>query len=193
MTKSELRKIYLEKRSALTSGELGGSSREIARRFFESFDLSTVRTLHCFVPIKRFKEIDTSLIYERIWRDLPQIRTIAPRVDRKIDDVRNLEFTSNTELIENAWGIREPASGESIDPAEIDMVLVPLLCFDERGYRVGYGKGFYDKFLSRCRPDCQMIGLSYFPPVGFIDDLAEYDVRLDRCITPTEIFSSDFE
>ena len=61
----------------------------------------------------------------------------------------------------------------------IDMVLVPGLCFDGDGHRVGYGKGFYDRFLKTCRPDCIKIGLSYFEPVESIDDVHEGDVRLD--------------
>lgn len=69
------------------------------------------------------------------------------------------------------------------------MVLVPLLCIDREGYRVGYGKGFYDKFLARCRPDCKTVGLNYFPPVERIDDVAEHDIRLDHAVNPDEVYS----
>ena len=71
MTKSELRKIYLEKRRNIAADALAAKSLRIASRFFESCELSTVRALHCFIPIAKFHEIDTSLIYERIWRDFP--------------------------------------------------------------------------------------------------------------------------
>jgi len=77
---------------------------------------------------------------------------------------------------------------EGVNDAEIDMVLVPLLCFDRQGHRVGYNKGFYDKFLKRCRPDCLKIGLGYFPPEAAIDDISSFDVKLDHCITPESIF-----
>lgn len=188
MTKSELRKSYLEKRSALTPDECSEASRSIAERFFHTYDLATVKTLHCFIPIARFNEIDTSLIYERVWRKLPQIRTTAPRVDAKSGEIQNLVFSSDTELTANAWGIREPGHGDVVDAMEIDLVIVPLLCFDKSGHRVGYGKGFYDKLLSRCRLDCLKIGVSYFAPIDRIVEVGPHDVPIDACITPREVF-----
>ena len=68
------------------------------------------------------------------------------------------------------------------------MVLVPLLAFDSKGYRVGYGKGFYDRFLKQCRNDCVKIGLSYFEPIDAINDAGEFDVPLDFCITPQKAY-----
>ena len=90
----------------------------------------------------------------------------------------------DSELIENRWGIREPVSGEVLGPEQIDLVIVPLLCFDASGHRVGYGRGMYDRFLAGCRADCLKVGLSYFPPVAAIDDVSETDIGLDVCITP---------
>ena len=68
------------------------------------------------------------------------------------------------------------------------MVLVPLLCFDENGYRVGYGKGFYDRYLKQMNSKTIKIGLSLFPPVKLITDTSDWDVKLDFCITPEQIF-----
>ena len=73
-------------------------------------------------------------------------------------------------------------------PAEIDLVFVPLLAFDKKGFRVGYGKGFYDKWLAGCRPDCIKVGFSYFEPVESIDDRHEFDVPLNLCITPHNVY-----
>ncbi len=78
---------------------------------------------------------------------------------------------------------------EYIDEKKMDIVLVPMLCFDEKGFRVGYGKGFYDKFLSLCREDCLKIGLSLFPPIQKIENVEDYDVKLDFCITPNQIYN----
>ena len=64
------------------------------------------------------------------------------------------------------------------------LVLVPGVCFDQTGHRVGYGKGFYDRFLKTCRPGCLKVGLSYFEPVDPIDDVHDGDVRLDFIVTP---------
>ena len=69
-------------------------------------------------------------------------------------------------------------------PSEVDVVLVPGLAFDEGGHRVGYGRGFYDRFLALCRPDCLKVGLSYFEPISQITDIHAGDIRLDLLITP---------
>ena len=191
MLKSELRKIYLEKRNELSASELADLSGRIAELFFESIDLSSVTNLHTFVRIAKFSEIDTSMIYYKLWRDLVHVRTFAPRMDFDAGEIESVEFAEDTELIESAWGIREPAGDKTVDASELDLVIVPLLAFDKLGYRVGYGKGFYDKLLSKCRADCLKIGLSYFPPVDEIADVAEHDMRLDFCLTPEEIFTAE--
>lgn len=189
MLKAELRKIYLARRKSLSAKERGEKSRRIAAVFFQNFDLSKIRYLHCFLPIEKFGEIETEPIFRRIWLDFPQIETLVPRVDFRADEIENLKFTSATALVRNAWQIDEPAHDESVEPEKIDLVLVPLLCFDEKGFRVGYGKGFYDRFLKSCRPDCLKIGLSYFSPVDEIEDAQNHDVKLDFCVTPERIFS----
>lgn len=187
MTKSELRQIYLRKRADISPGERTNASHSIADRFFGSVDLVGAKTIHCFIPIAKFHEIDTSLIYERIWREFPNLRTAAPRTDLVSGELEHAAFDARTKLIENSWGIREPADSVLIEPSEMDIVLVPLLCFDKGGHRVGYGKGFYDRFLARCRSDCLKIGLSCFPPTRQIDGISGHDVGLDRCITPDSV------
>lgn len=187
MTKSEIRKVYLEKRRSLTLPEVASMSAAISEQFFREIDPLTVTAVHTFIRIKKFNEVDTSSIYYKLWSSHPWIRTFAPRTDRVAGRLENVEFSPATELIENRWGIREPV-GEDTDPQKIDVAVVPLLCFDESGYRVGYGKGYYDEFLSRCRPDCLKVGVSFFPPVEDIDDLHGGDVPLDLCATPGRMY-----
>ncbi|MDQ3042021.1 MAG: 5-formyltetrahydrofolate cyclo-ligase [Acidobacteriota bacterium] len=189
MNKSELRKIYLEKQKSLSDSERRETSRRIAERFFENFSLENICFLHVFLAIEKNREVETSYIFKRLWRDFPEITTVASRIDFRAMTLENLKLTPETKLVRNRWHIFEPTDGELIEIEKIDAVTVPLLCFDERGYRVGYGKGFYDKFLSECRTDCLKIGLSYFAPVAEISDAREYDVKLDCCVTPEEIFN----
>lgn len=188
MLKKNLRKIYLDQRKSLSAAEKEVKSFSIAERFFKNFDLSKINFLHSFLPIERFAEIDTRPIFEKIWRAFPRIQTLVPRVNYQTDEIENLTFSIETETAKNAWQIHEPTHDKTIETEKIDMVLVPLLCFDERGYRVGYGKGFYDKFLSGCRADCRKIGLNYFAPVEKISDVNEFDVPLDFCITPEKVW-----
>jgi len=184
MIKSELRKIYLEKQKSLSDVERNEKSLKLANRFFENFNLADISFLHVFLPIEKNREIETFLIYKRLWQNFPEITTIASRVNFQLMTLENLKFTKDTKLVRNRWHIFEPMEEELIEIEKIDAVLVPLLCFDERGFRVGYGKGFYDKFLSECRTDCLKIGLSYFAPTAEITDAADFDVRMDFCLTP---------
>ena len=189
MTKAALRKIYLEKQKNLSALEREEKSRRIADLFFENFDFDRIKFLHCFLPIEKFNEVDTRIILEKIRRNFPQIEIVVPRVNSQIGEIENLRYTLETKLTASFWGIDEPTHDETIEAEKIDLVLVPLLCFDEKGFRVGYGKGFYDKFLKNCRADCLKIGLSYFPPIAEISDVHNFDVKLDFCVTPEKIWN----
>lgn len=189
MIKAELRTISLARQRNLSPAERIEKTRQIADCFFRNFDLVEIEFLHCFLPIDKFAEVDTRLILERVWKDFPRIETLAPRVDWQTGEIESLRFSAQTMLRLNRWGISEPAGAETIAPQKIDSVLVPLLCVDRRGFRVGYGKGFYDKFLKNCRADCLRIGLSYFPPVEEISDAQSFDIKLDHCVTPEKVWS----
>jgi 5-formyltetrahydrofolate cyclo-ligase len=188
MTKSKLRKRYLEKRAALSPTEAAAMSGRIAERFFNEVDLTAVKTLHTFIRIAKFNEFDTSMIYYRIWRDRRRVATCAPVMDRDTGELESYFFDEETVFIENAWGIREPVGTEKADPEKIDLVIVPLLCFDETGHRVGYGKGYYDRFLARCRPDCLKAGISYYPPEDKIANVHSGDVAVDLCVTLERVY-----
>ncbi len=188
MNKSGLRQIFLKRQEALTPDECDHRSRQITDLFFENFDLSTVKVLHCFIAIEKFNEINTSSIFQRLWTEFQHIETVVPRVNFKTGEIESLKLTTETQLVPNKWQIREPSHAEYVETSKIDVVLVPLVCLDKAGNRVGYGKGFYDRFLNKCRPDCVKIGLSYFPPLKNVEDVGKHDIKLDRCITPVRIF-----
>ena len=186
--KSELRKTYLEKRKHLSAQQIEVNSRVIADLLFAEFDFAKRDVVHCFISIAKFNEVETSIIFERIWDDFPDVRTAVPRVDDRSGELEHFFYDRGTNMAKNAWGIEEPSGAERADPKEIDLVIVPLLCFDERGYRVGYGKGYYDRFLRECRADCVTAGLSFFPPEIEIKDVHDGDFALDMFIMPNGIF-----
>jgi 5-formyltetrahydrofolate cyclo-ligase len=188
MTKSALRRSFLARRQLLTPDERETASAQIIANFFSNFDLSEVRFLHCFIPIEQFGEVDTRPLFQRIWSQYPHIQTVVPRVDHEKNQLESLRYDSGVDLVLNRWNISEPSHDQYVEPIDMDVVLVPLLCFDRTGHRVGYGKGFYDGFLRRCRADCQKVGLSIFEPVDEISDSHETDVRLDSCVTPDRLF-----
>ncbi|MTI29279.1 5-formyltetrahydrofolate cyclo-ligase, partial [Xanthovirga aplysinae] len=165
--------------------------KSIRNLFFDSFNFHKITCVHCFLPILKNREINTWLIIEGL-------RTLHPPVDIAVSvsnfqsmEMENYLLTENTQLIDNKWGIPEPVNAELLPSEKIDLVLLPLLAFDEQGHRVGYGKGFYDRFLSKCRPDLVTIGLSLEPPIPFIEGTHEYDYKMDYAITPEKVWSFD--
>jgi len=189
MTKEELRKIYLQKRRSLSDIEYEKLSIQICENFFNQIGLSTIKTLHIFIPIKKNKEPDTTFIIERIQQKFSHINLIVPRVNHSTEEMDNFFFEGFDQLEKNKWDILEPKEGNLIEPNRIDMVLIPLLAFDEQGHRVGYGKGFYDKLLSKCKSDCKRIGLSLLEPLTKIEDINPHDKKLHACITPSKTWN----
>lgn len=188
MNKAELRKIYLAKQKSLSPAERNQKSKQICVQFMQNFDLAEIKILHCFLPIEKFKEIDTRLIFDDLQQNFPRVDTFVPRVNFQTNEIENVRFAAETKLVKNNWGIHEPDEKKTVAAGKFDLVLIPLLCFDEKGFRVGYGKGFYDRFLKNCRADCLKIGLSYFAPVAEISDAQSFDVRLDFCVTPEKVW-----
>ena len=188
MKKQKLRKIYLDKQKALTESENREKSLRIKEHFFANFDFKNVTHLHLFLSILEKGEVNTSFIFNSLQDNFPNIKTIVPRVNFEKDILEHLEYNSKTKLKKSLWGINEPVGNDFVYEKEFDLVLVPLLCFDKKGFRVGYGKGFYDKFLSKCREDCLKIGLSFFEPIEEIEDIHEFDVKLNYCVTPRRLF-----
>lgn len=187
MTKAELRKLYTEKRALMSEAEYLHLNHQLCEYFFALIDLSFVRVLHSFVPIEKFREPNTWLIIDRIRREYPHIRLSLPRVQAQTGQLENIFFEGMHQLQANAWGILEPKQGVPTEPEKIDMVLVPLLAFDAQGNRVGYGKGFYDRFLPQCKPSCQRIGLTLFPEPVSIDDTNAFDQPLNKIVTPAGV------
>jgi 5-formyltetrahydrofolate cyclo-ligase len=188
MNKKELRRLFLEKRKSLSDGEARAVSRQLAGRFVHTFNPQPGQCLHVYLPLLRQREIDTFLLVEQVRVFYPHVRIVAPKADMATLTMESYLLDQTTELIVSPWGIPEPSGGEPVPPEAIDWMVVPLLAFDERGYRVGYGKGFYDRYLARCRPGARKVGLAYFDPVPQITDAGPLDVRLDYCVTPGNVW-----
>ena len=188
MTKSELRTTYLQKRKSLSESEYIQFNYQICEHFFSQIDLSFIRIVHSFLPITANREPDTWLIVDRIRREFPNVRLSIPRINQKSNRLESFFFEGLHQLEKNGLGIQQPKQGILTDTEKIDLVLVPLLAFDLDGHRVGYGKGYYDKFLATCKVDCQKIGISFFEPVESINDISVNDIRLTSCVTPTKLY-----
>lgn len=185
MLKAELRKKYMQKRKALSRDEAFLLSEKIFQHFITYFKPKTGQKVHIFIPIEKFNEIDTQIFIQYFLAQ--NIRVYVPKI--VADKLINIEIFYDTVFETNSWGISEPVSNEDSGETYFHYVITPLLYCDRKGNRVGYGKGFYDGLFQSISPDTKKIGVNYFDPDEYIDDVWENDIPLDYLVTPTEVLS----
>ncbi len=185
MLKKELRTKYKALRNQLSENDVEEMSLAIANKVL-SLPVWEKNYFHIFLPIAEQKEVDTEFILHLLSGKDKEI--IISKSDFETREMTHFLLTDNTKIKKNEYNIPEPVDGLEVPTKKIDVVFVPLLAFDKSGHRAGYGKGFYDKFLTKCKPETIKIGLSFFEPEEKIEDVFENDVRLDYCVTPNEVY-----
>lgn len=188
MTKQEIRKTYKQKRLLLSERERMKLDDMILIQFQQlSFPLD-IRLLLNYFPLDKHAEISTNLFARYLEHFIPSLQIAYPVIEFQSNEMEAFIVNDETEFGDNVYGIHEPLNGLLADPELIDLVFVPLLAFDNHGFRVGYGKGFYDRFLKKCRKDVVIVGFSYFDPLENIADKNQFDVPLNFCITPYHLY-----
>lgn len=185
MTKAELRKTYKLLRNTLSEEQIEDYSLQIANQLLK-LPIWELSFFHLFLSITEHKEVNTDYILNILSGKDKHI--VISKSVFSTRDMMHYLLTDSTTIKKNNWNIPEPVDGISISTEQIDVVFVPLLAFDSSGHRVGYGKGFYDKFLSKCTSETLKIGLSFFKAENNIKDVYETDIRLDYCVTPETIY-----
>ncbi len=185
MTKSELRKKYKTLREHLSINQVDDLSLAIANKLLK-LSIWESTFYHLFLTIEEQKEVNTDYILNILSGKDKNI--VVSKSDFKTSIMTNFLLTDNTVIKKNKYNIPEPVDGIEIPSDKLEVVFVPLLAFDNHGNRVGYGKGFYDRFLSECNPETIKIGLSFFEAEDSITDLFESDIKLNYCVTPNTIY-----
>lgn len=183
--KKTLRRKYKELRDSLTNQDIEEKSMAIANNLL-SLNIWDYTFYHLFLSISQKKEVDTEPILHILHGKDKNV--VLSKSNFQSGGLTNYLLTDNTVIKPNKWGIPEPQDGIEISPAQIEVVFVPLLAFDQRGHRIGYGKGFYDRFLSACSMNTLKIGLSFFEAEAIISEIFESDIPLDYCVTPEKIY-----
>lgn len=186
MTKATLRKEYKALRKDLSQDQVDTLSMNIANKLL-SLDIWNNTYYHLFLTIAEHSEVQTDFILNILHAKDKEIVVSKSNFDNQT--MTNYLLTDNTVIKKNHWNIPEPVDGIEVPTNKIEVVFVPLLAFDHKGNRVGYGKGFYDNFLSSCSAETIKIGLSFFQAEESINDISKWDVPLDYCVTPEEIYT----
>ncbi|MFT6716931.1 MAG: 5-formyltetrahydrofolate cyclo-ligase [Saprospiraceae bacterium] len=186
MVKKELRSVYKNKRAELSSDEIEVLSLEINTTLLELLNQLTFQTLNCFLSSNEKGEVRTSSIINEL---LSQEKFISvPLSNYKSNSMQAVRFKKGELTAKDKFGIPVPTTIEIVPVKSIDILIVPLLCFDKKGHRVGYGKGMYDRFLNNCKKDVVTIGLSLFEAIEEIIDVDELDIPLNYVICKTQVF-----
>ena len=187
MLKSNARKLYKEKRMTLSETERIKLD-DLLLIQLQTIQLPFITFLLSYWPIEQNHEPNTHLFTDYLEFQNPELIICYPKTNFQDQSIQSVQTDDDTRFRKNEYNLYEPDDGVVVNAGGIDMIFVPLLSFDKNGCRVGYGKGFYDRYLMQCRSDCLKVGFSYFEPLDSIDDSNEFDVPLNLCVTPTTVY-----
>lgn len=178
-SKKKLRNFFLGKRKALSTQQVNNKSALIIGKIFALPQFHSAMTVHTYVPIKKNNEVDTfPLIKECMNRDK---RVVVPKIAGEAV-MEHMQLTTLKELEKNNWGVPEPNNNRKVLIEELDIVIVPMVAGDRYKNRLGYGKGFYDRFLKNC--SAFKVGLLFDCQVYERELPVEtFDIPLDLLIT----------
>jgi 5-formyltetrahydrofolate cyclo-ligase len=186
MLKKDLRIKYKNLRKLITKEDLEVQSLAIANQLLK-LPIWDKNYYHVFMPIVELNEVNTDYIIQILAGKDKDI--VVSKSD--FENLKMISYLLNDEVKfqKNKYNIFEPVTGKSIENSKIQVVFLPLLAYDLKGNRVGYGKGFYDNFLTECDKNVIKVGLSFYEPENEIEDVTINDIQLDYCVTPTKINS----
>ena len=178
-----LRKSFKKQRSLLDINQVQGLSKRIFENLLE-LNIWDKSFYHLYLSNEINNEVETDEIINLLF--MKNKRVFVPKILGK--DLLNIEIDNNTNYFLNQLGIREPISSNQKDTSLLEVIFIPLLIFDKLGHRVGYGGGYYDKFLENIKEDVLKIGLSLFDPIDEIQDIEKHDISMDYIITPKRVY-----
>lgn len=184
LTKTEARDYFRTKRKQFTATEVEELSEQIFHQL-QRIDFSHVEVFHIFLPIKSNNEINTWPIIE--WLFSLGKRVVVPIVEG--NEMISAEVQPSFPIQLGKFSIPEPEIFSVIDSTQIEVIFLPMFVADLQGNRVGYGGGFYDRFLQSTSKNVKKIGLSFFSAIDQITDIHQGDIPLDAMVSATEILS----
>lgn len=182
-SKEDIRKHLRSKRKRISESDFLRKSEDIIRALRQQEEYRSARTVHCYVSMNRRREVNTHPLIKAMLTNTKQV--VVPVTDFQDQALQHIKLESFDHLEANKWGVLEPRNGKECDLSELDLVIVPMVGGDEQGHRIGYGGGFYDRFLEGI--DCSTIGLCFEQNIVPELPAESFDVPLDKIITEERI------
>jgi 5-formyltetrahydrofolate cyclo-ligase len=183
MSKVSIRNMVKSYRNGLSNDRWNEISDGISTQFLRWFAEADYKKVHCYIASNGQREIETNGIIQQLWAD--EIQVAVPKVTDISGLMRSVLYSKNVEVVENQWGIPEPIDVDFIDEHWPDICIVPMLAGDRHGKRIGYGKGFYDRFLA----DKSFLKVGLCPHDCILGEIPfnSFDITLDYIITEYKI------
>ena len=175
MDKTALRRTIREKKRAMTNEEIETASKKLKQMFLASEQYQQAKTIYGYLPYNQ--EVRTVTMLQQALMDGK--RVAVPKV--YADEMRFIYLTDLTQVAPGYAGIPEPVADIPIADDPTALVLMPGLAFDQAGHRIGYGGGYYDKFLTN-EPEHPTIALCYDFQMLPAIETEEYDIPVDRVL-----------
>lgn len=183
-SKEIVRKEALIKRRAFTVNEVCNKSRIIRERLLMLPKYGKYQTFMCYVSYKN--EVDTKELIRYLLQDGKQV--FLPRITSDKKDIEAIEIKDfDKDLKKGTFGIMEPFCSSRECAGDIDMIIIPGVAYDINKNRLGYGGGYYDRFLSGLKSSSLKLGLSYDELVYESLPVEEHDIKVDIIITEKRI------
>lgn len=186
MDKQTLRKVYLEKRITLNPAEYNKRNKLLCERLINFLQQQDFRKIHLFFSLQKFKEVDLTALLK--WAEgQASIQLAGSVTDLQTINLNHFLIQHDTLFELNRWGIPEPVNAEPFDITQLDCVLVPMVIGSKTGERIGYGKGYYDRFLSQCSAATTFVGLNLGPLLEGNLFAKSHDIPMDYMLTPFQL------
>lgn len=180
--KDELRSYFLKQRISLSDKEVEERSQHIINRVLKTKEFQQANTVHSYVSIQKNNEVDTIPFLKTCLQ--MNINLVVPKIINE-GQLSHIKIDSLKDLRKNSLGVPEPVGGREISVHDLNLVIVPMVAGDRKKNRVGYGSGYYDRFLKNC--SAPKMGLLF--DCQLYDDtlpVESFDIPLDILITESE-------
>lgn len=181
--KERIRNKLLERRQQLEETDYLAKSQTIIDTLQCQPEFEQAETVHCYVSMNERREVNTHQLIKKMLSEDKKV--VVPRTEFSTGELSHFYLENFDDLIENKWGVLEPKSGKKANLVDLNLIIVPMAGGDKKKNRIGYGKGFYDRFLNKVTAPA--IGLLFEDCLLKKIPVEKFDVPLDKFITEKKV------